>query len=632
MSRSMASTIDLYLIYFSTSLNFLLGLVKLINILDIQYYYFYSPKTINIVIFSPEIDLWIWIVSLIFIISETLLIQTMHKFSVPRWTLVPIALSLVSISLLLFNVRMAFFFAIPLSFVELTLSTYYVGGHLATSRIEAVSLTLMCIVGMFIAFELASASMWILNIFDYEVPLGSSVRWKFPFIDLQLFNVLYPLSSWLFVLFLGSWIWTPILRKIIPRVRALRKTLNKIGEGNTSPLPIMNSKLKLEGNFLILCLFLSLAISIVVAYYPFARLSSSTLVGVDAVHYYDWLREMMQKGPLIAFEGDRPFFNLLMYSVRLVSASPPEMVIRIMPMILAVCLGLAVYWFVKTGTKNKKAAVVSALFSAFGFQTTVGIFAYIVANWLAIIEAFLLFTLLLKSFESHRWKFALASTVVGTALLLTHPYTWNIVMIIIFCCLVWAFLRRKNEGKSEAVPTALVLTVNLLFFLVYSIVPLGAGIGAAERGVSNIVVSNISISNLFSLQGNLASMVQTMVGGLLGNPFLIILAVAGVFSIMDFSKRFNRIMLLWIAIPSLTLLAVSPDLYHRSIYLIPIQILAAIGLLWIFGRVKEKMGRLRENEFLFNFLEILIVVLVVLFLLNYSLRSVDESVIQQIGS
>lgn len=632
MSKSIASVVDLFLISFVTSINFLLGLVKFINILDIQYYYFYSPKTINIVIFSPEIDLWIWIVSLIFIILETLLIKTLRNRRVPTWATVPLALSLVSISLLLFNERLTFFFAIPLSFVVLTLSTYYVGGHLATSRIEAASLTLMCIAGMFIAFELASASIWILNIFDYEIPLGSSVRWEFPFIDLQLFNVLYPLSSWLFLLFLGSWIWTPILKKIVPRIPALKKTLEKIREGKPSPLQNMNSKLNLNGKTLTLCLIVSLALSIVVAYYPFARLPTSTLVGVDAVRYYGWLNKMMQKGPLIAFDGDRPFFNLLMYSVKIVSASPPELVIRIMPMILAACLGLAVYWFVKTGTKNKNAAVLSSLFSALGFQTTIGIFAYIVANWLAIIEAFVLLTLLMKSLEKHSWKFALASTAVGTALLLTHPYTWNIIMIIIVCYLAWAFLKRKKEKKSEVLPPALVLTVNLIFYLIYSVAPFGNGIGAAERGVSNIVASNISISNLFSLQGNLASMVQTMVGGLLGNPLLIILAVAGVLSIMDFTKRFNRIMLLWIVIPSLTLLTVSPDLYHRSIYLIPIQILAAIGLLWIFGKFKEKMGRLNENEFLFNILEILIVALVVLFLFNYALRSVDESMIRAIGS
>jgi hypothetical protein len=101
---------------------------------------------------------------------------------------------------------------------------------------------------------------------------------------------------------------------------------------------------------------------------------------------------------------------------------------------------------------------------------------------------------------------------------------------------------------------------------------------------------------------------------------------------MDFTKRFNRIMLLWIVIPSLTLLTISPDLYHRSIYLIPIQILAAMGLLWIFGKFEEKVGRLRENEFLFNSLKILIVALVVLFLFNYALRSVDESMIYAIGS
>jgi hypothetical protein len=407
--------------------------------------------------------------------------------------------------------------------------------------------------------------------------------------------------------------------------------LKKI-KGNSSALQNTNSNLKPNGQSWKMALIISSAISAIVAYYPFAHLPSSTLVGVDAVHYYDWLVEMIQKGPLVAFARDRPFFNLLMYSVKLVSASAPEMVIRIMPTILSVCLSLAVYWFVNTGTKNKNAALMSSLFSAFSFQTTVGIFGYIVANWLAIIETLLLFTLLLKSLEEHSWKFAAASTVVGAALLLTHPYTWYATMIIMTCYSAWAFLRRKNEEKSEITLPTLVLTANLLFYLICSVAPFGNGIGIAEQGVSNIVASNFSISNLFSLQGGLSSMVQTMVGGLLGNPLLIILAVAGVFPITNFTKRFNRIMLLWIMIPSITLLAVSHDLYHRSIYLIPIQILASIGLLWIFDKFEEKMGRLHEHEFLFNSLKILIVALVMLFLLNYSLRSVDESMISTIGS
>ena len=122
-------------------------------------------------------------------------------------------------------------------------------------------------------------------------------------------------------------------------------------------------------------------------------------------------------------------------------------------------------------------------------------------------------------------------------------------------------------------------------------------------------------------------MVQTWVGGLLGNPLLVILAVAGAFTVMNFTKRYNRIMLLWVAVPSLALLATPPDLYYRIVYLIPMQIPAATGLCWILNKLRSLEVRFKVNEKYSRMLGISLIALVVLFLLNYALRSVDEAVI-----
>jgi hypothetical protein len=378
---------------------------------------------------------------------------------------------------------------------------------------------------------------------------------------------------------------------------------------------------------LTLGLLLSLAAAVFIAYYPYIHLPSSTLVGADSVNYYDWLKEMMQKGPIVALEKDRPLFNLLMYFVKFSTTLQPETVIRIMPIALAVCLNLAVFWFVKTGTKNGPIALTASLFSSFSFQTTVSVFASFLANWLAIIEAFLLLVFLLKSLEKHSWKFMLASALVGMTVLLTHPYTWNVIMIILVSYLIWTFLRRKPGEKPEVALLAFLLAANLLFYAVYALTPFGKGVSQGEGAILNNVTSNVGILNLLNLQNGLASMVQIWVGGLFGNPLLIILAVAGTFSMFNFAKRFNRIMLLWVMIPSLALLAVSPDpFFYRLVYLVPIQIQAAAGLFWILKKLENVRGYFKTSE-TFGVLQISIIMLVVLFLLNYSLRSVDISTI-----
>jgi len=618
--------LNFFLVTLATSVNVILGSLKFINLLDIKFYYFYSPKVVNIVIFSPSTDLWIWSVSLFFIILEIFSMKMLCDANFPRWTIVPCLLSLVSLPVFLINDRIASFFAVPLGFIIVGLSTYYGNGYLVTRREEAATLTLMCNTGLLILFELASVSSWIMNILDYEIPFAPSFRWRFPLIDLQLFNVLYPLTSWLFLFFLYSWIWIPASKYILHRIQALSNIFSRI-RSNFSPVQSIHSKLKLDNKPLTFGLLISLTTAIFITYYPCIHLPNSTLVGVDSIFYYDRLKEMMQRGPLIAFERDRPFFNLLLYFIRYVVASPPETVLRIMPMIFAVCLNLAVFWFVKVGTGNELLALMSSFFSTFSFQTTLGVFVYSLANWFAIVETFLLLVCLLKSLEKHSRKYTLISALIGIALLLTHPYTWNVVIVILVSYLVWIFLRRRPEEKVEIASVTFLLAANLLFYAIYTLTPIGIGIGSAEGATLNTVASNISISNLLHLQDNLASMVQIWVGGLLGNPLLMILAVAGMFSIMDFTKRFNRIVLLWVMIPSLALLAIPPELYYRPIYLIPMQIQAAAGVYWMVNKLKEMKGNLKASKTRFHMLDISIVILIVLFLLNYSLRSVDKTTI-----
>jgi len=82
-------------------------------------------------------------------------------------------------------------------------------------------------------------------------------------------------------------------------------------------------------------------------------------------------------------------------------------------------------------------------------------------------------------------------------------------------------------------------------------------------------------------------------------------------------------MMVWLAVPFAALLVFSPEsfFYYRIVYLIPTQIFAASGLYLILNKLEALNGS--ESKSGFMVLKVLIVLLVIAFLFNYSLRASD---------
>ena len=337
---------------------------------------------------------------------------------------------------------------------------------------------------------------------------------------------------------------------------------------------------QINGKVLGLGLLATVALAVFVAYYPTAHFPNSILLGTDSTYYYNWINQLSQKGPMAALEMDRPFSNLLLYGIQALTSASTETIVRYAPMFCSVALCLVVFWFVNVGTKDKRLALMSAVFTVFSFQTTVSLFVYSLSNWIAIIEMFLIFGLLLISSERHLLKSTVLLSLLGIILLLTHPYTWEVAIAILSTYLAYALLRRRTEDKQKIKQLTVFLSANIAFFFSYALLPFGAGLGNAGGAVLKYTPPTFGLSNFLSLQNGLENMVEVWVGGLFANPLLIILAIVGVFGLMDYSKRYNRLMLVWIAVPFVALLAFSPEsfFYYRIVYLIPIQIFAASGL------------------------------------------------------
>ncbi len=472
----------------------------------------------------------------------------------------------------------------------------------------------------------ASFLTWISNAFDYEYPFSSGVsgRWLFAWIDLELFNLLLPIVPLLLVVALYSWVWLPLGRRLLARFRRLKSVFkNLFGES----LRLPNRKISLK--ILVLCLFLSSLVAILVTSYSYVHLPDSALVGSDSAIYRDWLVEMEQQGPSVALQKDRPLTFLFLHAVRLVSGLSAEGVVRVMPVVCAVGLCLGVFWFVRVGTKNDPVALLAALFTAVSFQTTVGVHAYSVANWLALIGLFVLFGLLLKGFESRRWIFALCGSILGIVLLFTHVWSWVVVMTISASYLGvsgFQFVRKKADERNAIKQLLLVLATNLIAYAIYALLPFGVGIGSAGTGALGFAGQSLSPLAPVNVYVGLDNAVRLWVGGLYGNAPLLILSILGLFLVKSQLARFNRLLFVWVAAASLPLFVFSPEsyLFYRMLYMVPFQVFAAAGLFWGLNKF-DRFQSLQENKPLMVTLKVLITSLVLLFLLNYALRSVDAA-------
>ena len=184
-------------------------------------------------------------------------------------------------------------------------------------------------------------------------------------------------------------------------------------------------------------------------------------------------------------------------------------------------------------------------------------------------------------------------------------------------------LRRRITENQDISRLVGVIGSNALFYAIYSLLPFGSSVGASGLNVISYASSSLSLSALSNVYSGVASSVELWVGGLFANPLLLLLAIAGMFALKVQENKFERFMALWIAIPSIILFTVSPEnfLFHRILYLMPIQILAAVGLQQLL--LKMDTFDNGQNGRSVRILKLVTTLVVLFLLLNYALRAVD---------
>jgi len=585
----------------------------------------------DIIIFSHDVDILIWAISL-------LLVASIHlRYSLTDGWLTKLSLIGLIPLLFLLTVDLIYptIYLLVIDGLVLILLTIKDSEKKLFIKWELAAL-LICILFfiIIIPIEIAALIRWVVARDSIGFPFSDS-SWNLAFTEMQLSTILNPWLPRLILVFLISWLFRILsylyqddIRSFFVPVFKRNWTNVTYAQRSLSSKPIISENLiKWLTRSLLIVTILT---AIFVASYPYSNVinPSQLLVGVDAGFYQRILNDMMAldftESIGKAFEDPRSTTHLLHLSVAKITSTSTAL--QFTPVILSILLALTTYFLVKIGTGNSILSVIAALISVLSFSTTVGINAGFYGNWLALSLVNVAFACALIAIKNKHTIPALFSIVTFIVVLYTHPWTWTVTMIIVgiyglITLFQWIPMKRKEYW--ELIFLTLLLVVNFAADVMRRYL--------LQQGGAELTISSLSpgfkIMGLSHVIGVLSYTFRIFLGGALANTLLILLAILGFLAISNYKGHFNRLLLSWAIVASVGVFffgspGVSSLFFHaRSLYIIPFQIFAGIGLFAIF-RISRTLfvTEKEENRYLHIVFNTLLSSLVFLVFMNYSLR------------
>ncbi len=594
-------------------------IVTLTNLLGIEYHLAYSPRTVNIELISQTADALVWVASFVLSFIAIFISRERARSRLPNVLALAYLGLLASFFFFISGSRLIGAIIAFLASISLVLvSIYHAKSFLSISRAQVALGFLIVPSSILLSIELCSVAGWILNAFDPHVPFDGSSRWFFSIVEVNFSNILYPLTPFLLIGVLLSWVWIPLITIGSKRVR-----FPSYREGHAQSSKIIKL---LEWPILLT----SVACALFVSYYPYFYFPR--LAGVDAPWYHAQLINMTDwnsafkilTGPGAA----RGAYLLMLFLLKLLTGLSADSIIKIGPALPASFLALTTYLLVSTGTKDRSLALLSSFLAAFSVNTTVGVFAATFANWLALSWAMLLLVVLLYAPKKGLKSSIPLAFLLSCLVLVTHPWTWVFLMGTLLTysaiTLIYRFFKKDGTMLGKTCLTALaIIPINfVLAFSFFLVTP-----NSEFIRLSYLVWHSISIDRLFTLMPTLNFTIKFYVGGFFGNPNIYLFAVLGAFMLKDLKNEFNRLIVSILLPASILSILVDQFWQWRILYVVPYQIMTALGLAFIIYALKKVLqtptGFSNAEKNLLNILQGILVLLLILSQFNYALRCMN---------
>ncbi len=601
-----------YIFIASSAIGFFFSLVMLVNILELKYYLIYVQKEIAVELLSTIIDKFVWIVSFIISIISIPFSNKLRTF--PKEIILAYFALFISFILLMLKFEFLGIVLIFSASVALIIfSIIFANKFLSIDKYQVLLGYSIVISSILLLIEFGSIFGWIFNVFDPHVPFDGSLRWLFSRIETNVSYILYPLTPILLIISLFSWAWVPILKKID------HKMMNRKFFFISKNYIDSNKSIKFLRWPILL---LSVALALFVSYYPYFY--GSKPIGVDIVWYLEHLKSMNDWNSaylvLTGFDSaSRWLYLLMLFLLKISTGLSPEFIVRVGPAIPASLLAITTYMFVKIGTKNDIIALLSSFLAAFSIITTIGVFAGIFANWLALSWVMLFFAVLLRSpIKGLKFSIPLAF-LLNFLILATHAWTWIFFMMILGTYLVLKIVlmivRERNIHLGKDCITSLII-VSANIILIVTLILIMPKSEFIRLSLKILTTFNLINPELFSI---LIFTIRFYVGSFFGNPIIFLFAIVGAFMLKDLKNNFWILLLSHLLVGSIMSIFIGQFWQWRILYMMPFQILAALGYAYVVCLTStytdKKNGRRAVNFFL-----VTLILWLILTQFNYTLR------------
>jgi len=306
----------------------------------------------------------------------------------------------------------------------------------------------------------------------------------------------------------------------------------------------------------------------------------SSLIGVDRPWYLGSLGVLEATGKLAVLAGEpRAVFLILCYVVHALTGLSNAGSIEASAAVLSVFVLLGSFFFVREASHRDDLALLSALLAVLSPQLLVELFAGIFDEWLAFAELLFFCCFLLRSVRGRKRFDVLGSCLVLVLLMITHLWTWVVVMVILGLYVMFSVGLHGGNEKS------LSPTMGLSIFVVGVIVGGGAMLltpytamrTAVEFGFRWALFANLS-SPVFLIR-NLQITIANYVQGFFSNWPIIALSILGLIAArFRLDENASQLLSAWVLGPTLLAIFLGPAVQWRLVFLLPFPILSAFGL------------------------------------------------------
>ena len=590
------------------SVSLLFSLAGLSSYLGLHYNLGYEIKPLGFTVISTELDPLIWLASTLL---TTFTAAALMRQSTRSRRLFWIGFLLADLAQVL-----AFFAGQPLVSFALSLvsgTAFLFLAGVGRFQAKAAWTAFASLLGLIVVIEFLSFISRMLSVFPNVIVPATLVHSAD--VEVQLSRFLYDFSPILLAVVIFMWI--PIIPLIIRSRRGVANMLSTVEPGRS-----LNSGAQAYASFAILALAFVMAVFIPLAQYvsrPFPQ-------GVDIRFYYGLLASTNNLGAAVsslAVESHGPYL-LLLFLLRSLTGWGDWQVVVVGPCVLAVFFTGATFLAVSQMTGNPLISALASLAAATWLHTTVGLFAAIYANWLAM-SFLVLFLYFLNKALTKFSPVSLASAILSSyGVALAHAWTWGILIASASLGFILSLGRpatqgtKKAGGKSERVIYGAFLASTLPVAALILLLPgLNAGV---QSGIG--IVGGMNASRLGEILPVLSYTVKYYVGGLFAYPLPLILTALGVIYLARRKQETARMLVPWLVVTSVATVLLDSSFQWRLFYVVPFELFAIFGVVALLVTVDWVAKRTCGTEPLPNqilLVKYLLIALIALGSINYAL-------------